>query len=240
MVVPLFLFAAVVMLGLFPLLTVQLQVAGALQYASRAVAASICDPEDELGDAAYLAEGEVLFRGYLREHGLRESSVKGGSVGISLLGSDFSDEYVTMQANYSVKLPISFWRLDQLPVQQRVRCRKWTGMAESAEEADQEADGYVYVTPSGKAYHSSTSCRYLDLSIQSTTLTQAKTQRNRSGGKYYACSCYSGKQSMVYITQYGTNYHSDLSCPGLKRTIYRVQKEEAADRHACSGCAGEQ
>lgn len=230
-ILPLFLFAAVIVLGMFPMLKIQIQVNAGLQYAARMVAVSWQDSEDN-HESLSLAEGKILFRTYMSEHGYEESVLKYGLAGISLLGSDLSGDYVTLSADYQVQLPISFWKLSSLPVSQCVSMKKWTGAAQ--DEAD-GGDSYVYITPEGTAYHSSAECSYLKLSIRAVSVSSVGSLRNKSGGIYYACSCYEGG-SLAYITDYGTQYHGDLSCSGLKRTIYKVSPDQVGDRHACSKC----
>ncbi|MCD8366248.1 MAG: hypothetical protein LUC83_10690 [Clostridiales bacterium] len=228
---PLFLFAAVVVLGLFPMLRIQIQVNAGLQYAARVMAVSWQNSDDD-HEILSLAEGELLFRSYMKEHDYEESVLRNGLTGISLLSSDLSGDYVTLSANYQVQLPISFWNMTSLPVEQCVSMKKWTG---AVQDEEGEEDDYVYITPSGTAYHSSAECAYLKLSVRSVAVSAVGSLRNKSGGIYYACSCYEGG-SMVYITDYGTQYHGDLSCSGLKRTIYRVSLDQVGNRHACSKC----
>ncbi|MCC8151949.1 MAG: hypothetical protein LIO96_10990 [Lachnospiraceae bacterium] len=230
-VLPLFIFAAVIVVGLFPMLKIQVQVNAALQYAARMMAVSWQDSEDS-HEVLSLAEGEILFRTYMSEHGYEDSVLKYGLASISLLGSDLSGDYVTLSADYRVQLPISFWSLSSLPVEQCVCMKKWTGAAQDG--ADEE-DDYVYITPEGTAYHSSAECSYLKLSIRAVPVSTISSLRNKSGGIYYACSCYEGG-SLVYITDYGAQYHSNLNCSGLKRTIYKVSPDQVGDRHACSKC----
>ncbi len=230
-IVPLFVFAAVVVVGLFPMLLVQSQVNHALQYAARTLAASYTNAEDET-DGSSLLVGMALVKSYLSENGCDTSLLKGGLAGISLLDSTVEEDYVLLCADYTLELPVSFWKVTSLPVTQCVQMKKWTG----ADPDNSASDGdYVYITPSGTAYHASAECSYLKLSISTTSLSALDTLRNKSGAIYYACSCYNGS-TVVYITDYGTNYHSDLSCSGLKRTIYRVSIDAVGDRHACSKC----
>lgn len=233
-VLPLFLFAALVALGLFPLLLLQTQVNGGLQYAARIMAVSYQDFEKE-GNNLSLVEGEILFRRYMKEHGCDEDALSHGLNSISLLQSDVSGDYVALVADYNVQLPISFWNINTLPVEQCVRVKKWTGADPDLTDAD---DAYVYITPSGNAYHSSTECSYLKLSIQSVSLSAVKQLRSKDGSIYYPCSCYKGG-SRVYITNYGTEYHGDLNCSSLKRTIYKVTKDQVGSRHPCAKCFGQ-
>lgn len=235
LIMPLFVFAAAVVLGLFSVMLVQIQITGGLQYASRMIAVSCQDDEEDIHNLLYLAEGRILFQSYLKEHGCRSDIIQGGMAGISMLESDFSGDYVTLRASYQVNLPVSFWNIRQLPVRQSVKSKKWTGADPAGASAE---DGYVYVTSTGNAYHSSASCHYLDLSIRSVSIVQIAVLRNRSGGIYYPCSCYRPGMPSVYITDYGTKYHSDLGCSDLKRTVYKVKLEDAGSRHPCMKCYG--
>ena len=232
-ILPLFLFAAAAVIGMFPMLMIQMQVNSGLQYAARIMAVSFQDSEDD-GTILSLAEGEILFRTYMEEHGYEDSVLEQGLNSISLLSSDLSGDYVTLTASYETELPISFWNIQTLPVSQSVKMKKWTGAV--ADDGDDEGEeGWVYITPSGSAYHKTAECPYLKLSIRSVSVSELGTLRNKSGGIYYACSCYKGG-SLAYITDYGTQYHGDLNCSGLKRTIYKVSVDNVGDRHACSKC----
>ncbi len=233
-VLPLFLFAALVVLGIFPALKLQTQVNAGLQYAAR-MTASAC--HDEEGSAVTtlvsVAEERLLFKKYLNDHGYESSVLANDLESIVLYDESSGEDYVTLVASYDAKLPIAFWKLSSLPVTQCVKMKKWTG-ADPGED-DCENGEYVYITPTGSAYHTSADCPYLKLSTRSVSLSAVDTLRNKSGGIYYPCSCYNGG-SLVYITDYGTEYHSDLNCSSLKRTVYKVSVDEVGNRHACSKC----
>ena len=233
-VVPLFLFAAVVFLGLFRLLSVEVQVTGGLQYASRMLAVSCCEQDEPIEETVLLLKGRILFQKYLGEHGCKMEGIQNGTAGISFWGSRVSDTYVELRASYQVALPVTFWKMKRLPVRQCVRSRRWIGACSAGTAGDEAV--YVYITETGSAYHQSASCAYLDLSIRNVTLQQAQLLRNKNGNIYYPCSCVKKGQTSVYITDYGTQYHGDLSCSGLKRTVYKIKKEEAGARHPCSKC----
>lgn len=234
-VLPLFLFAAVAVLGMFPMLMIQTQVNAGLQYTARILAVSYQD-SDEDHTVISFAEGQILFRTYMNEHGYEASVLKNGLNSISLLESDLTGEYITLTASYEAELPISFWTIDALPIRQSVKMKKWTGASQDDQEDGE--DDYVYITPSGSAYHKTAECAYLKLSIRSVSVSQIASLRNQNGGIYYACSCYNGG-SLAYITDYGTQYHGDLNCSGLKRTVYKVSMENVGSRHACSKCYSE-
>ena len=233
--VPIFLLALLVILGFFPLLLIQTQVNAALQYTARIMAVSYQDEEDE-GSIVSLAEGILLFRSYLGDHGLSEDFLENGVNSISLANTDLSGEYVQLVANYEVELPTGFWGIDSLPVEQCVSAKKWTGAGTDSSDEEEDTE-YVYITPSGSVYHTTTSCPYLSLSTKSVSYSSLSSLRNSEGHIYYACSCYSG-ESIVYVTNYGTLYHGSLSCSYLKRTIYKVKLDAVGGRSACSKCGG--
>ena len=61
---------------------------------------------------------------------------------------------------------------------------------------------------------------------------------NTSGKSYQACEL-CGKNnfvSAVYITSYGTKFHTTINCSGLKRTVKSVPLSEVEGKGACSKC----
>lgn len=115
----------------------------------------------------------------------------------------------------------------------------WIGYIHSGEESGQE-DTYVYIAETGTVYHRNRGCSYLNPSIRRVEAWELETLRNKSGGVYYVCPlCESyGAGEIYYVTDYGTGFHTSVSCSGLKRTIYEVKLSEAGSRGACSKCGG--
>ena len=98
---------------------------------------------------------------------------------------------------------------------------------------------YVYITPKGTVYHRTPSCRILDISVRKADLSQIEKERGKDGQKYYPCSrC--GKETAldntVYCTDYGTLYHTKVSCSALKRTVNKIKLDEIGERNPCSFC----
>jgi hypothetical protein len=232
-VIPLVAGFLAILLMFFRVLEVETQIYSALSYAGRKTAA-MTTVEDQEG--AELVTAEVYFRKALSEYESVSDYVQGGISGISLLSSDFSGDYVCLKANYRVVFPVGFFDVKGISVFQESKNRKWTGSAGSVDEADP----WVYITETGRVYHSTRECGYLDLSIQSVYYGQLESRRNKNNHKYYACELCGGEISPVqvlYITDYGTTYHTNLQCSGLKRTIYQVRKSEAGNRSGCSKCS---
>lgn len=215
----------------FRVLQVQTQVQEALFYAGRKTACEACVTDSQ---AALRATAEAYFRKELNQYGTTKKFVSGGIAGVSLIRSEFSEREIVLCADYQVRLPINFFTVKGVRVSQSSRNRKWTGDADTGSEED-----YVYVTEHGTVYHSQRTCPYLDLSIRAVKSADLSGLRNKSGHKYYGCPDCAAENSgkaTVYVTDYGTCYHTSLSCSGLKRTVYLVPLSEAGGKGPCSKC----
>jgi hypothetical protein len=217
----------------FRVLQVETQVQEALDYASRKTA---CEASTVSSDAALQVSAEGYFRKELAQYTLPGKYVSGGTLGISLLGSTYEDNKVSLNATYTMKVPIGFFGWKGVVISQGSQVHKWTGDRDDREQTD-----YVYVTERGTVYHLDRKCNYLDLSIQTVNLANIASLRNKNGNIYYECSdCAARKTTsgIVYITNYGTCYHAKLSCSGLKRTISMIPLSEVGSRRPCSKCGG--
>ena len=91
-------------------------------------------------------------------------------------------------------------------------------------------------------YHARYDCNYLHPAIVAVDAKTVDKLRNADGSRYAPCrTCKSKKtkKGVVYITDYGENYHSKLSCGGLKRTIYRRHRSEVVGMQGCKKCVCE-
>lgn|GEM_PF-234912 len=163
--------------------------------------------------------------------------VKFGIAGFNFLKTEVTDKDVTIIVSYYMKVPLApdFGHKGFL-ITQRAYAKRFTGY--HIEDADDESEEYVYVTKYGEAYHTDLNCSYLKLSIRSVSDASLPSERNNNGHKYYSCQ-YCGRKGYgsYYITDDGECYHTRLDCPGLKRTINRIKKEDAESKyHACAKC----
>lgn len=121
-----------------------------------------------------------------------------------------------------------------------VKVHTWTGTERrSGNSKDGENETMVYVTESGKVYHRSLSCSYLNLSITEVSGSTVSSRRNAYGEKYDACESCSLHQkpaATVYITEKGNRYHNQKTCSGLKRSVRLVKESGLSGIHACSRC----
>lgn len=224
----------VFILFFFRVVQVESQVKAALYYSSRmsALASSAND-----SSVVSVATAEVLFRSRISDSKHIDTYVSGGRYGVSLLGSKMDGDDVALKAKYKVKLPVSFFTVDGIWIEDYSNSRKWTG-----KNPGEKTDPYVFYTDYGSVYHLSEQCNYLDLSIKSIKWSQVGASRNKDGRKYHACYCAADKKtegSTVFITDYGTNYHGKLGCSKLKRTVHKVHKSEVDGKNLCSKCKGE-
>uniref|UniRef100_UPI004056DAB8 hypothetical protein n=1 Tax=Agathobacter sp. TaxID=2021311 RepID=UPI004056DAB8 len=222
------------MLFFFQILQIQRDVEEAFLYAGKktALESSMVSSETALALSA-----KSFFLYGLEQCGVPEEHIAGGKLGISLYGSDFSEEEITLQASYYIKLPIAFFGKKYFFVTHENTFQKWIGDVERTGEELSEGS-YVYITPNGSAYHKTTGCRSLELSVQRILLEKIEELRGADGQKYYACSiCKSDKAAAyVYYTKYGYLYHADTGCPAIKRTVLRIAFSEITTHAPCKYC----
>lgn len=185
------------------------------------------------------ARGQILE--YVGKDYLNQSCVAGGAGGISLAGSSVMGEgdVIDLIVSYRVRPFAGIMGFDGFTMSQRYYGRAWTGydVTQYVSDAKQE-DPMVYITKTGTVYHSDRNCTYLNPSVESVSAAAIGDMRNQSGAKFYSCELCGGYRgtSQVYITQYGSSYHSQINCPGLKRTIYTVPLSQVGGRGRCSKC----
>lgn len=224
----------VAFLFLFRVLQIEMAVDEALVYAGRMTAIEYSAVDNS---AVGLATAEMLLQKELKQYPVVDKFVRGGSMGVSIIKSKFDGDFLELCAEFNVPIPVPIYKIDDLKFVQREYQRKWTGK----NVGEETFDPYVYVTSSGSVYHTSLNCHYIDLSTKAVEYSSVADLRNLSGHKYSPCACavVSFLQGgTVYVTNYGTNYHSTMDCFGLKRTIKMMKKSETNGLPLCSKCSG--
>lgn len=113
----------------------------------------------------------------------------------------------------------------------------WNGYALPEDPQDREM---VYIAENGQVYHINPNCTHLKLSVRQIGAGELKDVRNQYGRKYTFCEkCVRGESvKIIYITDEGDRYHYKRDCPGLKRTVSALPKEDAIKRYRpCSRCS---
>lgn len=148
---------------------------------------------------------------------------------------DSNERLVKLHASYEIMLPVSFFGMRSVNVEQSASARKWNGYQS---ESSGNADSWVYVTPYGSVYHQSTAWRYLDLSVHAAGKNQIGVLRNKDGSIYYPCrSCHAaGAEGTVYVTDYGTNYHASRRLFEIKTGGIPYPKRAAEGKSPCKKC----
>lgn len=187
----------------------------------------------------FYARGQILE--YIGNNNLEHSCVADGTRGISLAGSSIMEEgdIIDLRVSYRVKPLISVMGFDGFAMSQRYYAKAWTGYDVAGHVSDtSQKDPMVYITQTGTVYHTDRNCTYLNPSVKPVDAAAVDDLRNQAGGRYYPCGICGGSklQGQVYITEQGSSYHSQINCPGLRRTIYTVPLSQVGGRGRCSKC----
>lgn len=247
--IPVFTCFLVAVMFFFRVIEVQENLYEAMQYTGRKLSTTAFAEQygaNALAVPVTVAASEVMVRGEYRKNFQNEENAYRymplGKAGLSLLRSDTTGDYIDLKANYSMKLPVDIFGLKLMPCGQEVKVRKWNGYQTEGADTETEDEIFVYVTLHGTVYHMDRNCHYLDLSTRSVSKDSISGLRNRDGACYYPCEICGKKQGagLCYITDYGTSYHTSLSCSGLKRSIFLMRKSEAEaeGKGPCSKCGG--
>lgn len=252
-VLPLVLILCVNVLFIFRILQTQIQIEKAMHCAAKRLTVYACVEQwlpiddEQVNSEVVVGAGEkiledatakLMVNSELRKKGVDLSYIKNGMAGIHFYFRDLNTDYLDMIAVYNMDMPIDVFHIGKQKLHNRVRMHKWLGDDPPPQKTETD-EKYVYVTDNGTVYHTTTECKYLDLSIRSVFLEGLEDKRNMNGGKYYPCSkcAAAGKKTgMVYITNYGDRYHTSRSCSELKRTVKKISIKDVGSRGPCSNC----
>lgn len=249
-VLPLFLFAVMNILYAVSIIGTQSRINAALHQTGNKMAFAGYVYERTVGNAlpdslANVAMTSIYARGQVLEYVgtdyLNQSCVTGGPGGISFAGSSVMEEgdIIDINVSYRVKPFAGIMGFEGFAMTQRYYGKAWTGfdVTQKVSNMEQE-DPMVYITETGTVYHLDRNCTYLNPTVESISAEAIKDMRNQSGAKFHSCEICGGYRGVkqVYITKYGSSYHSMINCSGLKRTIYTVPLSQTGGRGRCSKC----
>lgn len=170
---------------------------------------------------------------------LENSMIAGGAGGVdcSRSTSNWNTGVIDLSVRYALEIPVLMFRIPAISQEETLRVKGWTGYVAGANGEGMEE--VVYVTDYGLVYHKNMNCTYLDLSIQEVRASEIEQLRSESGAKYYPCEL-CGDNGVIggrlFITNYGTRYHTSLECSKVKRNIYAVPLDEVYGLGGCSKC----
>ena len=263
LVLPLYLFFLGTLLFSFEMLRFQNNMLEALHqtgskmsycgYYFRYAFSEVLDPDDEVmemligkGGALLLSETYVRssVEDFLGEDYMSTDCLQGGYSAVSYLRSNIMSggDLIDLVADYRIKNFIPLMGIEGFSMQSRFYGHAFVGysVGSSSASGEEKDETYVYITATGTVYHLSENCTYLKPSVRTIDASQLSSARNEEGARYYACeSCDPVRSGTLLITTEGNRYHSDSSCPALKRTIYTVSLESVEGKMpACSKCGG--
>ena len=234
MVVPVFFFAMLCMVYLFEIMSIQTTMRNAIYSVGK-----------EIAQQAY--SSPMISTYGIQQHVIKNigaekldsSIIAGGANGINCGNStsDWNTAVIDLSVRYDLEIPILMFRIPAISQEETLRVKGWTGYVAGAD--GEETNEVVYVTDYGLVYHKSMSCTYLELSIQAVSASEIENLRSESGAKYYPCELCGNdaiSAGRVYITNYGTRYHTSLECSKVKRNIYAVPIDEVYGLGGCSKC----
>lgn len=232
-VLPIFVFAALTVLYLNKFLLLEEKVQWALVRTAREASVEYAVSKNNMTvNPAYLT---VKMNRYLGE----ECSV-------SMWKSRFYPETdtINLTAEYTCQIPFPIVSGRTFTFAERMTTRAFTGVRTRLETENEDGNVIVYVTKSGTVYHRKRSCTHLTLHLSEVKYSDLQYLRSESGGIYYACEkCW--RQSVpvngqtVIICNYGDRYHSERSCPKIKKSIQEIRLSEAGGRQPCTKCGKE-
>lgn len=237
-VLPFFLFAFMNIISVIDIYRIQGNMSAAMHDTEKQMAVCAYEYKEIRGEDLGAAESLGLTYAY----GANKVKSKLGDnypSNISWLRSSVmkENECIDLIAEYSVSPYIELMGYGKHTMYNRLRTRAWTGYDNAGLGKGSDEEEIVYITPEGTVYHRSRSCTYLKLSISAIDKLFLEKKRSEDGSIYYPCEeCGKSCGNTVYITNYGTRYHSSLSCSKLKRTILAVPISETEGRGACSKC----
>lgn len=238
---PIFLFASLALISILGFMSTYIKVEYALHETARELAIlsfpanNLTVDENVITD---LALSETLVRGIFnskyKSSDLSKSFIDGG-ISFYRCNLDLDKGIIDLTVTYKVRPMLDVLGIGKMTLSNRCKVHAWVGYKG---ESDKDEE-YVYITDDSEVYHTHSSCSHLRLEINVVNREDINLYRNYKSGIYKPCEkCQTNEVSdYLYITPYGDRYHTRLSCPGLKRTVYKVKKSEV-HRRECEKCAG--
>ncbi len=239
LVLPLFLFAGVLLMMPFRILDTE-----------RQMQAIVMSVGEDISQTAYLSPEEGGWAGSAAAFAYAEAAVrkKAGGLpiqGLTLAGSSLLEdgETVDLVVNYQMKLPFSVIGMAGIKRVNRCWLRAWVGsdggLSGERPGAGEEKDPVVYVGKDSTRYHNSSFCHYLYNRLSAVPAGSVGDYRNDGGRRYTPCArCGHTAGGMVYILPYGEHYHGSRGCTAITAYVRAVRRSEVEHLGACSYCSG--
>jgi len=190
------------------------------------------DKEGNSGELLKIIGSIFLSKMYL-ESKIKESNISEKIELISCVVENVTEKNtVKIGVSYRVKMPFSIPGFKGMILSNSFYSKGYLG-----KENTEKCTEYVYITKDSEVYHKTVECTALKTTIQTVLWEDVEKKRNKDGKKYYPCfRCLGEKKVFVYITPYGTRYHTKADCRDLKRNVYKIPETEKGDRKLCCFC----
>lgn len=169
---------------------------------------------------------------------LKTSPLVMGADGLQFVGSDLmnNEEEIEIRMTYCVAAPFSIVFVKPFLLENCYYAHAWNGYHIPGTDENATEIKYYYVAAKGEVFHEKRDCSHLKITKKKVDLAEVFFMVNRDGEKYTACEICKGKSKEVWITDWGEKYHFNENCPGIKRTIYVITKEETGKYRPCKTC----
>lgn len=206
----------------------------------------------EDGDDIILQEaGDMLFSyiyvknsviDYAGKEYLDSSPLLHGSDGLQFIESNIftSQDTFNITMTYTVAPWIKYIGVSPFRMVNRYYGHIWNGYDLSDSAKDDKKTQVVYVAENADVYHEDSNCTHLRLTIRTISPLQIGSETNVYGKRYTLCEkCGKGiMPDKLYVGKEGERYHYRVDCPGLKRTVYSMNRAEAEQKYRpCSRCS---
>lgn len=259
LVLPLFLFAAVLLMLPMKILSTDRRIQAGLEaagedlsrfaYLQNALERGDVEALKGAGEVLEAAGGLIDAAALIYVQNRIEEHVDTGQVrGLHLWNSNMDEEKerIALVAEYEIALPFPVLGLGSIKRTAKSVRRRWIGRegeADAGSRTEEESDNrIVYVGRNGNRYHLSRSCHYLANTLTAVSVEAAKEQKNSKGERYHACAvCAAAVKAgdTVYIMPSGTSYHADRGCRSIVAYARAVRLGEVKHLGACSYCGAE-
>ena len=241
LVLPLFCFFVISMGNAIEIIRLHGNLEVALWNAGRQIGVYGALPEGQQGSADHRLEAVAVSYTYVKEQieqqlgeeYLEMSPLDGGSDGLQFLESNIEGDIYTINMTYRIAGISQLSGFKKFRMANRYYGHMWNGY----EIPEAENEEYIYVTENGRVYHTNRECTHIRLSVRVVEATEALRE-------YRPCEKCTDKIPhptgglLFFVSENGECYHSRRDCPGLKRTVQKIPKEEAFKYEVCSRCRG--
>lgn len=186
------------------------------------------------GAAVNIATANEKMSEYIDDKDFVEKYVVGGTSGIMVTRAEItpSDKHIYLDIMYQFEVDVPFFGEFKATVREQIRQKAYLGECIIPETSNDE---YVYIAENQSVYHTTRNCYHIKLTVRMVDAVSIFAQYDNLSPCEF-CVKNGVSKSILYVTEEGDRYHYSRLCRGLKRTVYRVKKNDCQNLAACSNC----